>query len=59
MISGTVEFGKICAALSLNPDLPFTDGFLAEAGQSFSATEAISFDELLDNNTLNVCSCTT
>jgi exonuclease V len=54
MINGDVDVGRVYPGLSLNGDTPFTDGFLAEAAQSYSTAGVIAFDTLLENNTLNV-----
>jgi hypothetical protein len=54
MIDGTVNTAQTCTELALDADVPFTDGFLAEAGRSYSAAGVIEFETLLENNTLNV-----
>ena len=54
MIHGTVDISRLCGGLQLNADAVFSDGFLAEAGQSFSEAGIISFDVMLANNTLRV-----
>ena len=54
MIDGTVDTEQLYTGLSLDADTPFTDGFLAEAGQSYSVAGVIAFDDLVENNTLNV-----
>jgi hypothetical protein len=54
MVNGAVDVGRVYTGLSLDGDTPFTDGFLAEAAQSYSTAGVIAFDTLLENNSLNV-----
>jgi hypothetical protein len=54
MIEGSVDMQRVFEELKLNPDIGFSDGFLAEAAETYSAAGVLSFDALLENNTLNV-----
>ena len=54
MIEGSVDMERVFEELKLNPDIGFSDGFLAEAAETYSAAGVLSFDALLEHNTLNV-----
>jgi hypothetical protein len=54
MIDGVVDMPRTYDALGLDPESVFSDGFLAEAGISYSATGVLTFDLLLEHNTLSV-----
>jgi hypothetical protein len=54
MIEGSVDMERVFEDLKLNPDSGFSDGFLAEAAETYSAAGVLSFDALLEHNTLNV-----
>jgi Exonuclease V - a 5' deoxyribonuclease len=54
MIDGIVDISRLFSELKLDTDLCFSDGFLAEAGELYSAAGVLSFDLLMENNTLNV-----
>ena len=54
MIEGSVDMERVFEELKLDPDIGFSDGFLAEAAETYSAAGVLSFDALLEYNTLNV-----
>ena len=54
LIDGSLDISRLFTMLKLDPDASFSDGFLAEAGETFAQTGVISFDDLMKNNTLNV-----
>jgi exonuclease V len=54
MIDGVVDMNRLYSELSLDPESVLSDGFLAEAGTSYSAAGILPFEMLLENNTLNV-----
>ena len=54
MVDGNIDISRMFLALKLDPDVVFGDGFLAEAGEAYSGTGILTFDQLLENNTLNV-----
>jgi hypothetical protein len=54
MIDGKTDMERVFVELGLNPENGFSDGFLAEAAETYSATGTLSFEALLENNTLNV-----
>ena len=54
MVDGNIDLSTVFSVLKLDPDVVFGDGFLAEAGETYSEAGIISFDQLLENNTLSV-----
>lgn len=54
MVDGNLDISTVFSVLKLDPDVVFGDGFLAEAGETYSEAGIISFDQLLENNTLSV-----
>jgi hypothetical protein len=54
MVDGNIDISTVFSRLKLDPDVVFGDGFLAEAGEAYSKVGIISFDQLLENNTLSV-----
>jgi hypothetical protein len=54
MIDGKIDMERVFVELGLKPENGFSDGFLAEAAQTYSAAGTLSFEALLENNTLNV-----
>jgi hypothetical protein len=57
MVDGNIDMPTFFKALKLDPDAVFGDGFLAEAGEAYSGAGILTFDQLLENNTLNVRHC--
>jgi len=56
MVEGNIDIGGIFRELKLDSEIVFGDGFLAEAGETFSGAGILTFDQLLANNTLTVLS---
>jgi Exonuclease V - a 5' deoxyribonuclease len=56
MVNGNVDTTRIYRELKLDSESVFGDGFLVEVGETYSRAGILSFDELLDNNTLTVLS---
>jgi hypothetical protein len=54
MIDGKIDMERVFVELGLKPEKGFSDGFLAEAAQTYSAAGTLSFEALLESNTLNV-----
>ncbi len=54
MIDGTVDMSQVYSELTLDSEGLFSDGFLAEAGMSYSDSGVLTFDMLVENNNLNV-----
>jgi Exonuclease V - a 5' deoxyribonuclease len=54
MIDGVVEMSRVHSEMTLDAERCFSDGFLAEAGMSYSDAGVATFDILLENNNLNV-----
>jgi len=54
MIDDIVNMSRVYSELRLNSEGLFSDGFLAEAGMSYSDAGVLTFDTLLENNNLNV-----
>jgi len=54
MIDGVVDMPRVYDTLELDSECVFSDGFLEEAGMSYAAAGVLSFDLLLEHNTLSV-----
>ena len=54
MINGVVDMSRIYSEMTLDAERGFSDGFLAEAGMSYSDAGVLTFDMLFKNNNLNV-----
>jgi hypothetical protein len=54
MIDGKVDIRRLYSSLALDAEGLFSDGFLAEAGMSYSAAGVMSIDTFLGNNNLDV-----
>lgn len=57
MIDGVVDMTRIHSEMTLDAEKCFSDGFLVEAGMSYSDAGVVTFDMLLENNNLNVLLC--
>ena len=56
MVDGNTDIGRIFRELKLDSEIVFGDGFLSEAGETYSGAGILTFDQLLENNTLTVLS---
>jgi Exonuclease V - a 5' deoxyribonuclease len=54
MLDGTVDMSRIYVDKGLNSNAVFSDEFLVEVGQLYSVADVLPFDDILENNTLNV-----
>jgi hypothetical protein len=54
MIDGTVDMSRLYGEMTLDPEKVLSDGFLGEVGSLYSAANVLQFEEILENNTLNV-----
>jgi Exonuclease V - a 5' deoxyribonuclease len=55
MIDGLLDVNRVFSELELKPHVVFSDPFLMEAGEVYTVAGVLTFDSLLEHNTLDVC----